>query len=142
MTLQDTINTIVSIAKTQPNIRTVILDDIYRLDAMPNAKYCVFGVTQNTHRWADNMLQISLNLYYIDRLTTDSHNELQIQSTGIEVLQNIISAFVEKCNLSVYNSIVEFHTFIQKFSDLTAGAYATLSFEIPTASTDCFEDFN
>ena len=87
------------------------------------------------------MLQINLNLYYIDRLTTDDANETQIQSVAIDVLQNIISTFVDECNAGVYNGIVEFHTFIQKFTDLTAGAYATLSFEVPTASTDCFENY-
>ena len=140
MTLQQTMDALCQIAKSQPNIHTTITNDIYRLDAMPNVKYSVFGITQNVHSWDDNLFYVNLNLYFIDRLTSDSKNELAIQSHAIEVLKNIIKTFKDEYDAEIYNGIVEFRTFTQKFCDLTAGAYATLRLAVD-AETDCYESF-
>lgn len=140
MTLFECIHELLEIAESQPNIHTLVTNDIYQLDAMPNVKYSVFGVTQNAHRQDDDTVYYSLNLYYIDRLTVDDHNELQIQSTGLQVLANIISTFIDETNAELYNENIEYHTFTQKFCDLTAGAYATLTFSFPSV-LECYEEY-
>ena len=143
MKLIDVIQGLCTIAKEQPNIRTIITNDVYKLDAMADVKYNVFCVTQNKHRedLDNNFIYFNLNLFYIDRLTDDYANEVEIQSTAIEVLHNIIASFNADYGSDIYNESVEYTVFEQKFTDLCAGAYATLSFAVPISNGDCYEEF-
>lgn len=140
MTFLDLILSIEDIASSQPNIHTTVGVDIFRLNALPNAKYSVFGWESNQHRREGNAMIYSLNLYYIDRLTSDSRNEIAIQSAGISILNNIIDTFLERHQneLMLYGSLY-YNNFEQRFSDLCAGVYVTLSVAVPM--TDCYEEY-
>lgn len=140
MTFLDLINSIEDIAKRQPNIHTLVGIDVTRLNALPNAKYSVFAWTAGQHRREGNVMLYSLNLWYIDRLTADSRNEIGIQSAGISILNNIIDTLLEEhqSELELYGNIY-YNDFEQRFSDLCAGIYTSLTIAVPI--TDCYEEY-
>lgn len=137
---------LVQAAKEQPNLNTVMLHDIYRLNHLPNIRYGAFVIETDQGQHLDNIFRFNLVLYYVDRLTANKDNMLDAQSTGIDVLHNILVSLPEEVDLvsSVYR------VFDQKFKDDCAGAYVNVTLDIPVnyvcsdvkAGADFNLDFN
>ena len=136
MTLSQIYKALSDIALEQPNIRTIVLNDIYKLDTLKDVRYSVFGITQNyEHEQDETRRYYSLNLYYIDRLLEDGSNDVDIQSTGIEVLSNIIETLLEELGgKAELDETVKYQCFTQKFVDETSGVYARIKLAIPLSS--------
>lgn len=140
MKLIEFINAMVEIAKEQPAVRTVVHNDIYKLNALPDVEYGVFAYVQGTHRQTeDSFISFNFTLFYVDRLTEDRGNEVEVQSTGLDVLRNIILK-MEELYTGSEKQPVSYVTFTERFSDECAGAYATVSFQVATADV-CPEDY-
>ena len=122
---------LVQAAKDQPNLNTVMLHDIYRLNHLPDIKYGAFVIETEQGVNTDSLFRFNLILYYVDRLTSDKKNMLDIQSTGIDVLHNILVSLPEEVDLisSTYR------VFDQKFKDDCAGAYVSVSLDVPVNYT-------
>ena len=67
----------------------------------------------------------------MDRLTADQGNRLDVQSTGIETLDNIIRDLAER---GIEPGEYSFQTFNQRFLDECAGVYTTVSLTVPAGS--------
>lgn len=151
MTLQGFVEVMEAVAGSQPAIRTVIRADVYRLNALPSVRYGVFAWQQRMHRVERDRMQLAFHLFYVDRLDlidggSPVGNELDVQSVGIRVLANIIRTVAERTGVSVGGYTVE--AFNQRFSDLCAGVYATVTFNVPAEwicgveGADYNEDYN
>lgn len=139
ITLSKIIDVISSIATGERNINTVILNDIYELDGLPNAKYSVFGLTQDVHEEDDTFIYFKFFIYYINRVVNDDRsNEILNQSIGIQVLRNVIRKTVEYLDIEV-NDNIRYTPFIQKFADVCSGVYAEVVFSVPIDL--CVEDY-
>ena len=139
ITLAKIIDVICAIASGEKNINTVIQNDIYELDGIPNAKYNVFGITQNIHREDEQFIYFNFYLYYINRVNNDGRqNEILNQSVGIQVLRNIIRKTCEYFDIDVDQDI-QYFPFIQKFADVCSGVYADVVFAVPLDM--CLEDY-
>jgi hypothetical protein len=139
ITLAKIIDVICAIASGERNINTVIQNDIYELDGQPDTKYNVFGITQNIHSEDDQFMYYDFNLYFINRITNDERsNEILNQSTGIQVLRNIIRKTCEYLDIEV-NTDIQYFPFIQKFADVCSGVYADVIFAVPIDL--CVEDY-
>lgn len=127
MTLYELIHTIKDIALQQPNVRSFIEGNIYEsLNANPSVEYDCVIATQGTHSTSGEFNNFTLNLFYVSRLESDlEDNRLQIQSIGIEVLNNILKVLEELYDIE-YNNLT-FNTFTERFSDETAGVYCTVT---------------
>ena len=131
ITLSKLVDVICSIASGEKNVNTVVTQDVYQLDSIPNAKYSVFAITQNTHQEDDRFIFYNFFIYYIDRITNDdASNELLCQSTGIQVLRNIIRKTCNYLDIEVPENIL-YYPFIQKFADVCSGVYADVKFAVP-----------
>ena len=128
--LIDFVKMLKGVASTQPNINQIIDNDIYLLNTLKDVEYSVFGWQQRQHQEEMDYWIYSFQLFYIDRLTQDGSNELECQSTGMEVLSNIIGTIVGLGDIEI-NGIPLYQPFTQKFKDETAGCYATVSFIVP-----------
>lgn len=129
MTLQETIQTLKAIALTQQGIRSATDGDIYdALNGNTNVKYGVFHINQTTHQSTEDTDTYGLNLFYVDRLEADDANRLQVQSIGKTLLDNIVMIFCTACDVDV--PTVTYTPFTQKFTDMTAGVFATVNFTI------------
>ena len=120
---------LVQAAKNQPNLNTVMLHDIYRLNHLPNIRYGTFVIEteQGIHTVPDSVFRFNFVLYYVDRLTIDKKNMLDAQSTGIDVLHNILVSLPEEVDLITST----YRVFDQKFKDDCAGAYVNVTLEVP-----------
>lgn len=136
MTLREIITTIEDIARQVPDVRTIVENDITRLNTMREAQYGVFGITQDTHTSSQGWITYTLNLFFIDRLVNGQDNEVQIQSHAIDVLRVVIMRLEESVGLS---DQVRYTCFTERFQDLCAGCWAVVVIQTP--ESDCNDIF-
>lgn len=139
MTLLDLINTLDTVALNQPQIKQSVGGNIYNLNDDPDAMYGVFARTQGRHRTDVLMGTTTYNftLFYVDRLTEDKNNVDEVQSVGVQVLQNILLRLIDK-GVGVQNA--ELQPFTQRFSDECAGIYCVVGLTV-TNDTNCEQNF-
>lgn len=106
---------------------------IYELIAKEIKDYPIlFASPTGTHSVGRNTTKYTITLYYIDRLMTDSSNDIDVFSAAIEGLKNIIIGID---NLDGVVAVGEEYT-IQNFTDTEVlndrcgGAFATLEITI------------
>jgi hypothetical protein len=74
----------------------------------------------------------------VDRLKNDRSNQIEIQSVGIQTLDNIIRQLDE---LGIYaEQTYSFQVFNQRFLDECAGVFCNVNLSVPVGSL-CPEDF-
>lgn len=143
MTLLELINTIERVASCQPSVNMVVRNDIFRLNAIPEARYGVFAWLQQQHTTSidSNLITYSFTFFYVDRLTENKSNQIEIQSVGIQTLDNIIRQLDDLgiCSDQSYS----FQVFLERFVDECAGVFCNVSLSIPVGSVcpDEFADF-
>ena len=144
MTLLETIRTMEVIASKQPSVNMVVENDIFRLNARADARYGVFAFVQGEHSTAidTNVITYAFTLFYVDRLKNDRSNQIEIQSVGIQTLDNILRTLDEMgiCAETGYS----FQVFNQRFVDDCAGVMCRVSLSVPLTGvcSDQFADFN
>lgn len=140
MTLQQVIKAFEVIASQQPSVNMIVQNDIFRLNSKSDARYGVFGWTQGQHSTSadSSMFTYSFVFFYVDRLKNDRSNEIEVQSVGIQTLDNILRK-LEDFDIFVSSSY-SFQTFNQRFLDECAGVFCNVSLQVPVTSL-CSEDF-
>lgn len=144
MTLLETIKAMEVIASHQPSIKMVVENDIFRLNAKADAKYGVFAFVQREHSATidSNVMIYAFTLFYVDRLKNDRSNQIEIQSVGIQTLDNIIRQMDE---IGIYiESSYYFQVFNQRFTDECAGVFCNVNLSVPVGSMcpENYENFN
>lgn len=134
MTLLQIINTIKKIALDQPNIHSCV-DEFLDLNDV-SAKYSAVILQQQTHRRNNDFIQFNFYLGYSDRLNEDKSNEIEIQSTGIQVINSIVSKLED---LGFDTTMGSYNVFTERFLAETAGVYTELIISIPVG--ECTDDF-
>lgn len=138
MTLLETIRTMEAVAMRQPAVRSVVQNDAFRLNTIPDARYGVFAWVQGAHTISEETQVFAFSLFYIDRLTADKSNEIEIQSVGIQTLGNIIAALQD---LGIFlDGDWTAQVFNQRFHDECAGVFANVRLEV-SADFVCPEEF-
>lgn len=140
MTLKQVIKAFEIIASHQPSVSMIVQNDIFRLNSKSDARYGVFGWTQGIHTSGveSNMINYQFTFFYVDRLTEDKGNQIEIQSVGIETLDNIIREMDARGLFVDTNYTMQ--TFNQRFLDECAGVFCNVTFSVPAASL-CSESF-
>lgn len=142
MTLKEAIKVIELVASQQPSINMIVENDVFRLNAKPDARYGVFAWLQGQHSASvdSNTLSLQFTFFYVDRLTGDKGNQLEIQSVGIQTLDNILRRLDD---LGMWVSRYTFQTFNQRFVDECAGVFTNVTIDIPISSVcpESFADF-
>ncbi len=136
MKLQEIVNTIKEIANSQPSVNYAYEGDVYHLNELKDIKYGVSCITQQAHRQQGDFIYYNFVIYFIDRLTATSDNRLNVQSTAIDTLSNIIKTME---SLGFDFDSVTYQVFTERFESECAGAYAEVSFIAP--EDNCFETF-
>lgn len=143
MTLQQVIKTFEVVASQQPSVNMIVQNDIFRLNSKSDARYGVFGWTQGQHSSSadSSFFTYSFTFFYIDRLKNDVSNQIEIQSVGIQTLDNILRG-LEELDIFVSSSY-SFQTFNQRFLDECAGVFCNVSLQVPVDSlcSESFADF-
>lgn len=140
MTLLQVIKAFEIIASHQPSVNMIVQNDIFRLNSKSDARYGVFGWTQGIHSTGvdSNVFNYQFTFFYVDRLTNDKCNQIEIQSVGCETLDNIIREMNERGLYVDTNYTMQ--TFNQRFLDECAGVFCNVTISAPI-STFCPEEF-
>ena len=141
MTLIETIKTLESVASRQPSVKMVVENDVFRLNSISDAKYGVFAFVQGQHSSSvdSGVITYTFSLFYVDRLTNDRSNQIEIQSVGIQTLDNIIR---ELDDMGIYSEqTYTFQVFNQRFVDECAGVFCNVNLSVPVGSV-CPETFD
>lgn len=131
MTLQEIITIIEGTAAAQPAVNMIVRNDVFRLNGCPDAKYAAFAWLQRVHRAAldDGLIHYGFTLFFVDRLAHDLSNQIDIQSTGVQVLGNIIRKLAD---LGIEaDEGWQIQAFNQRFLDECAGVFANVTFSVP-----------
>ena len=144
MTLQQVIKAFEVVASQQPSVNMIVRNDIFRLNSKSDARYGVFGWTQGQHSSSaeSSMVTYSFTFFYVDRLKNDVSNQIEVQSVGIQTLDNILRKLDD---MGIYvNSTYNFQTFNQRFLDECAGVFCSLTLQVPVMSlcSESFADFS
>lgn len=135
MTLLQLIRTFEAVALKQPAVKTVVENDVFRLNSLPNVRYGVFAWLQGNHSGAvdSDLRTFSFTFFYVDRLRTDGRNETEVQSVGIDTIQNILRVLSEEYDLDIeeWNATC----FNQRFKDECAGVFVNVQISAPVDST-------
>lgn len=140
MTLQQVIKAFEMVASQQPSVNMIVQNDIFRLNSKSDARYGVFGWTQGQHSAStdSDIFTYSFTFFYVDRLKNDRSNEIEVQSVGIQTLNNILRKLDD---IGVFvSSTYNFQTFNQRFLDECAGVFCNVTISAPI-STFCPEEF-
>ena len=141
MTLRDTITAIESVALAQPAVQMVVRNDIYRLNSIADARYGAFAWTQGQHRLdaGGDTHTFAFTLFYIDRLTADKGNEIEIQSMGVQTIENVIRTLETRGVFATEGWTMQ--SFNERFEDECAGVFASVRLTVP-ADTVCDYTYN
>lgn len=136
MTLLEIIQAIENAAAQQPTVAMIVENDIFRLNSYADARYGVFAWVQGRHRvdsLTPDFIRYSFTLYYVDRLRNDIANQVEVQSTGIETLQNVLRMLRDA---GIEPETYEFQSFNQRFADECAGVFCSVTFLV-YAGSEC-----
>jgi hypothetical protein len=138
MTLAEVIKAIEDAAARQPSVAMIVENDVLRLNSYADARYGVFAWVQGRHRvdyTTPGFIRYAFNFFYVDRLRNDIANQVEIQSVGIETIQNVLRVLRDA---GIEPESYEFQTFNQRFADECAGVYCSVILLTDTGS-ECAE---
>lgn len=128
MTLLETIRIIENVAIAQPSVNTIVENDIFKLNEHPEAKYGVFAFVQGQHAGSvdSDLFTYRFSFFYVDRLRHDKSNQIEVQSVGIETINNIMQRLSD---LGIESGSYTIQPFNQRFADECAGVFCTVDLE-------------
>lgn len=116
--------------------------DIYALNSQTIKGYPVlFSSPTGNHNVQKNTTEFSITIYYLDRLLDSSENELDILSTAVEELKNIVRNIEQipgVIGVADEYQITNF-TEVEAMNDRVCGAFCTLNI-ICQNETTCAQD--
>ena len=139
MKYKEIIKIIKNISLALPDVQSFYTGDVYEVNADQSVKYSSVVLTNQEHSF-DNIndkFQYNFILFYIDRLTDDEANRVDVHTAAVSALKTIVR------HLEDYNVIIndfKFNLFRERFNDSCAGAYASLSVDVE--DNDCNDDFD
>lgn len=111
---------------------------IYEINGITINNYpLLFASPTGTHTVERDTTRYEITLYYLDRLLDDSSNEMDILSTGVEALKNIVWGIGELDGIVGVTESLDIRnvTETEVFNDRLAGAYVTFEVTVLNAYT-------
>lgn len=100
-----------------------------------------YAIPAGTHTITENTTTFSLTLYYIDRLLEDNSNEVDIFSSSIENLRNIINGIKGLPGVVEVESTYTMNNFMpEKLNDRLCGSYANVRIMVVNDTLCYFEE--
>lgn len=139
------LKTIKNISTTHVLVNEYGEGDIYEHLNSGEHKYpCVFLTVTNIQSSVSSTLY-NFTIFYTDRLVESGNNRTNIQSTGINVIQQILNRIIQEYPTHEVTN-TNFTPFTEKFADMCAGVFCDVTFEDPvdnlesTINSECNED--
>lgn len=121
-----------------PNIKFVVYGDVYELNHIQNVTYPAVVVTvgQHTSNLDNYNFNYRLNIFYVDRLTDDKVNKIDVHANAIIFINSLLKALDDEYIISDY----EIFNFNERFNDVCAGAYVSCRIQMPISECYDFPD--
>ena len=118
-----------------PNIEYVVYGDVYELNHIQNVTYPAVVVTvgQHTSNLDNYNFNYKLNIFYVDRLTDDKVNKIDVHANAIIFINSLLKALDDEYIISDY----EIYNFNERFNDVCAGAYVSCRIQMPIS--ECYD---
>ena len=118
-----------------PNIEFVVYGDVYELNHIQNVTYPAVVVTvgQHTSNLDNYNFNYRLNIFYVDRLTDDKENKIDVHANSIAFINSLLKALDDEYIISDY----EIFNFNERFNDVCAGAYVGCRIQMPIS--ECYD---
>ena len=118
-----------------PNIEYVVYGDVYELNHIQNVTYPAVVVTvgQHTSNLDNYNFNYRLNIFYVDRLTDDKVNKIDVHANAIIFINSLLKALDDEYIISDY----EIFNFNERFNDVCAGAYVSCRIQMPIS--ECYD---
>lgn len=143
MNLQKLLNEIARLGIEKEIIRySAAGGSLYTLSQKTIRNYPVlFSSPTGDHTVKDDTTRFTITLYYLDRLLEDSSNDIDIFSTSVEQLKNIVKSIAEIDEVIDVSEEYRIRNFTEteRMSDRVAGAYTTIDVTVMNTSL-CVED--
>lgn len=129
MNLFQLIHTIKNTAGKANLVSSVKDGDVYENLNSSTQTYPVVNVTiDNITKEETGTSNVTMNIFYIDRLEDNNRNKTQVQSSAVTVLEQIMNKLEEEQAFDFTSKT--FYPFTEKFADLCAGSYVTCTLEL------------
>lgn len=140
MKLLEVFNTINAMAAEQPNINTIVTSgNVFDLNTdNTQVRYGAFCCQQEPHTQNGDFIDFNFTLFVVDRLTEDKKNKVEVQSTAIFTLQNIIRGLQNLDVIDTSDANITYTTFTERFAAECAGAYCNIS--ISSTVDVCYDE--
>ena len=138
MKYKEIIKIIKNISLALPDVESFYTGDVYEINKDQSVKYGSVVLTNQEHTFDNVNDQFNYNfvLFYIDRLTDDENNRIDVQTAGINALTTIVKT-IEDYGCIIDN--VRYNVFKERFNDWCSGVYGTFSIQVD--DNDCVEEF-
>lgn len=138
MTYKEIIKIIKNISLALPDVESFYTGDVYEINKDQSVKYGSVVLTNQEHTFdnVNDQFQYNFVLFYIDRLTDDEANRVDVQTAGINALTTIVKT-IEDYGCIIDN--VRYNVFKERFNDWCSGVYGTFSIQVD--DNDCVEEF-
>ena len=140
MNLYDVLNKLSDIANKHKLIGSYHNGDVYRIMNSAKNTYPVVVFTVDKLQNYQDYSTLNAYMYFIDRLTDDEDNKINVQSNGINVINDIVNKLCEINEISVPTPL-QYTFFTEKFGDMCCGVYANVSIQFNNYS-NCCDNFN
>lgn len=101
----------------------------------------IFLQPNGQHKMEEDFTTYSLNMYFVDRLSSDDSNDVSIYSTAIEVLRNFIRKIKEQSFVVDLDDTIYVENFVdtQGKNDRCAGCVAHINIKVLNDGV-CYEE--
>ena len=119
MTYKDIVSLISEISLETPNVNSVIVHDIYELNAKQDIEFGVIGLVDKQHQTNIDTTTFNFDLIYIDRKYTleNGDNRLDVYNQGVITLSHIMNEFNDIAVDVDVNRPFNFQMLEQRFND-------------------------
>ena len=129
MNLFQLIHTIKNTAGKSNLVSSVKDGDVYENLNSGTQTYPVVNVTiDNITKDETGTSNVTMNIFYIDRLEDNNRNKTQVQSSAVTVLEQIMNKLEDEQAFDFTSKT--FYPFTEKFADLCAGSYVTCTLDL------------
>lgn len=108
----------------------------YKLNDENDIKYPAIVILGSNSTVQRDTTTHYFNILYVDRLTSSRYNSIEIHSTGMQAITEIVNAIRARFRVGI--DTLSFETFNEAYADNTAGVIArNVQFTIPSILGEC-----
>lgn len=130
MDLNTIYNSIKNYALMTQGVEMATIGQVYTIWNSLHMKYGAFNAILNYVSFNNGNAELHFTFYYGDKVANDSSDVYDIQTTGFNVIRNVISHLIDEFELDGWESL-QIYPFTQKFADTLAGAYCDVTIYVP-----------